>query len=297
MKKIIARIHGGLGNQLFCYAAARRLALVNNAELVIDDITGFSRDSLYARNFMLDHFRITARKATSNERLEPFERFRRGVLQWLSLHKPFIERPYLKQEGRDFDSRLLSLKVRGTLYLDGLWQSEGYFKDVMNVIRDDLRIVSPSDNQNMQIADKIERCNAIAVHVRWFDQPGNMRGHNVSVDYYQRAIALAEKELKSPIYFVFSDNPQATCAKISFPESRVVFLSHNSGDAAAYADLWLMTLCRHFIIANSTFSWWAAWLCGNPEKVIMCPEMQIHDSLRITSWNFLGQIPDTWIKI
>ena len=77
--RVIARIKGGLGNQLFCYAAARRLALVNNAELVIDDVTGFVRDHQYCRQYMLDRFQIPVRKATPSERLEPFERYRRGV--------------------------------------------------------------------------------------------------------------------------------------------------------------------------------------------------------------------------
>ena len=82
MNKVIARIKGGIGNQLFCYAAARRLALVNNAELVIDDITGFVRDRHYNRKYALDHFHIPCRKATPAERLEPFERYRRGVMKW-----------------------------------------------------------------------------------------------------------------------------------------------------------------------------------------------------------------------
>src|SRR6267154_4898422 len=81
VKKVIARMRGGLGNQLFCYAAARRLALVNDAELVIDDVTGFARDRQYRRRYALDRFRIAARKATPAERLEPFERYRRGLMK------------------------------------------------------------------------------------------------------------------------------------------------------------------------------------------------------------------------
>ena len=116
-KKIITRIKGGLGNQLFCYAAARRLALVNNAELVIDDVTGFVRDYQYRRRYMLDHFCITARKAMPSERLEPFERYRRSVVKWLSRRKPFAERRYLEQERWDSDEWLLMLKAKDALYL------------------------------------------------------------------------------------------------------------------------------------------------------------------------------------
>jgi hypothetical protein len=107
LNKLIVRIKGGLGNQLFCYAAARRLALVNDAELVIDDVTGFARDQQYRRRYMLDRFNILARKATPRERLEPFERYRRGVMRLLSRRKPFVERHYLEREGIEFDERLL----------------------------------------------------------------------------------------------------------------------------------------------------------------------------------------------
>ena len=99
MAKVIARIKGGLGNQLFCYAAARRLALVNGADLMLDDVTGFARDYQYRRRYALDHFNIMARKATPAERLEPFERLRRGVARAISRRLPFERRMYLEQEG------------------------------------------------------------------------------------------------------------------------------------------------------------------------------------------------------
>ena len=254
--KIITRIKGGLGNQLFCYAAARRLALVNNVELVIDDVTGFSRDRQYGRRYMLDHFDIPARKATPAERLEPFERCRRGLMKLVSHRKTFTDRLYLEQEGLDFDERLLSLKVDGTLYLDGLWQSEGYFKDIEQTVRKDLRIIPPRDELNQSMADRIGKCNAVALHVRWFDSPGNKATHSVSPDYYRRAVELMEKKVESPNYFVFSDKPEVVHSKIALPENRMVLISHNTEDDKAYADLWLMVQCRHFITANSTFSWW-----------------------------------------
>ena len=291
--KIITRIRGGLGNQPFCYAAARRLALANNAELVIDDVTGFARDHEYRRKYALDNFNIPVRKATPAERLEPFERYRRGVKKWLSRRKSFFDRHYLEQEGPDFDERLLDLKVSGTLYLDGLWQSENYFKDVEQTIREDLRIIPPTDELNLRIADKIRNINAVALHVRWFSSPGSTVTHNVSCDYYNDAIALMEEKLALPHYFLFSDAPDAARAKLTLSESRVTLVSHNRGDENAYADLWLMTLCQHFITANSTFSWWGAWLGGDKDKVVICPR----GNATITAWDFKGQISDSWIKL
>ena len=294
MKKVIIRIKGGLGNQLFCYAAARRLALVNNAELVIDDVTGFKRDNQYCRKFVLDHFHIPVRKATPAERLEPFERYRRGVKKWLSRRKSFMKRCYLEQEGLDFDERLLEMKIEGTFYLDGYWQSEGYFKDVEQTIREDLRIISPTDDHNQRLAAEIRNSLAVAIHVRWFDPLGSTEIYNLSTDYYQRAIALMEAKIESLHYFIFSDDPVETRAKLALPENRVTFVSHNRGDKNSYADLWLMTQCRHYINANSTFSWWGAWLGGGKDKVVVTPCLKIDGK---TSWGFKGLMPSEWVRV
>ncbi|MBK8637475.1 MAG: hypothetical protein IPN92_04035 [Chromatiaceae bacterium] len=117
--KIIVRIKGGIGNQLFCYAAARRLSLVSQVELILDDVTGFVRDHRYRRAYALDHFAIPCRKVTPSERMEPFERGRRALAKWLARRRPLAERRYIEQQGNGFDERLLTLMPRGTVYLDG----------------------------------------------------------------------------------------------------------------------------------------------------------------------------------
>jgi Glycosyl transferase family 11 len=289
---IIARIKGGLGNQLFCYAAARRLALANNAELVIDHVTGFARDYEYRRQYALDHFHIPCRKATPKERMEPFSRYRRYMAKFITRRQPFQQRRYVEQEGNDFDERLLYLKPLGNIYLDGLWQSESYFKDVAQIIRDDLRIISPIDAMNHKIAEEICNSNAIALHVRWFDAPGSVLVNNISIDYYQNAIAFLEEKIDTPRYFLFSNAPEASLESLDLPKGRVTFVTHNRGDENAYANLWLMTLCKHFIIANSTFSWWGAWLSDSPSKVVIAPDLDRFEEQN--HWRSLGLIPAQW---
>jgi hypothetical protein len=132
--------------------------------------------------------------------------------------------------------------------------------------------------------------------VRWFDAPGSTATHNLPADYYKRGISLMERKIESPRYFLFSDDPDAALAKLALPIGRVTVISHNRGGENAYADLWLMTQCRHFITANSTFSWWGAWLGGGKEKIVVCPSMIIADGT-ITSWNFAGQIPSGWLQV
>jgi hypothetical protein len=295
MSKIVVRVLGGLGNQLFCYAAARRLALVNHAELVIDDVSGFAYDSEYRRNYQLDHFHISCRKATAGERLEPLQRARRYLKRRWNQHVPFAQRTYLVQEGIDFDPRLLFVKPRGTVYLEGYWQSEGYFEDVASKLRQELQITPPLDAANHAIAAQIRGCTAVVVHVRFFDQPQIAGINNAPSDYYTRAIETMERLVPAAHYFIFSDQPESARARIPLPDARVTLVTHNQGDEHAYADLWLMTQCQHFIIANSTFSWWGAWLAEHMDKRVIAPGFEMRQGKMW--WGFKGLLPSAWVGL
>jgi hypothetical protein len=293
--KIIARVFGGMGNQLFIYAAARRLAFVNDAELVLDDVSGFVRDYVYKRHYQLDHFAVASRKATPAERFEPFARARRWLKRRWNARLPLERRNYIQQEGFDFDPRLLDLKPRGPLHLEGYWQSEGYFKDVEAIIRQDLAIRPPNDAANQALATRISAHKAVAAHVRFFDEPQAGGINNAPGDYYQRAIAEMERRVPGAHYYLFSDRPEAARERIPLADNRITIVGHNRGDAAAIADLWLMTQCRHFIIANSTFSWWGAWLADNQDKHVIAPGFGKAEG--VMSWGFDGLLPQEWIKL
>jgi hypothetical protein len=98
----------------------------------------------------------------------------------------------------------------------------------------------------------------------------------------------------SPRYFLFSDDPGAAVAKLGLGEREVRRIDHNRSHALAYADLWLMSHCRHFIIANSTFSWWGAWLGAGGEKIVMAPRLKLDGKV---AWGFQGLIPPNWIEV
>lgn len=303
-KKVITRIFGGLGNQLFCYAAARRLTLLNESELVIDDVSGFAFDFQYARKYALDSFSFSARKATPFERLEPFSRLRRYFKRTYNNLFPFDSRCYIQQVGNDFDSRLLKLRPSGNLYLEGYWQSEAYFKDVEQTIRNDLIIMPPNDVFSQAMAAKIKNCNAVSLHVRWHDLSNVNATNNLPADYYNRGISLMDQLIDAPHYFIFSDDPAAASSTLALPASRTTYVSQERGDAAsnnqgfderAITDLWLMGKCKHFITANSTFSWWGAWLKEGNEKIIVTPKLKINGNKM--AWGFKGLIPDDWIQV
>ena len=293
---IISRIRGGLGNQLFCYAAARRLSLMNGIELIIDDVSGFTRDYEYQRKYALNNFRIPCRKVTAKERLEPFSRYRRYMAKMIAQRQLYSNRTYIEEVGDGFDARLLELETKGSVYLDGLWQNEGYFKDVEGTIRNDLQIIPPLDALNQNMADYIRCRNAVALHVRWFDQPGAVVTNNISLLYYKRAIEMMEEVVDSPHYFLFSDNPKAASKKLGLNHDRVTLVEHNIGDEKAYADLWLMTMCQHYIIANSTFSWWGAWLCIFSDKFVIYPKIEAETG-KAAPWHMAGKMPSGWVPL
>ncbi len=200
---VVCRIKGGLGNQLFCYAAARRLALVNNVSLVIDDISGFSRDHQYGRMYALDCFHIPARKALPAERFDPFRRYRQGLVRLLSYRMPFSERRYLAQTNRDFDERLLTLKVTRKLYLDGYWQSEDYFKDVEQIIRDAAARHGVSGDQLVRIAKCESNLNSSAVN-RGYNENGFPSGLFQHLSGYYPARA-AKYGYKNDVFDAYSN--------------------------------------------------------------------------------------------
>ena len=293
--KVVSRIRGGLGNQLFAYAAARRLALKNNAKLLIDNVSGFQFDTTYQQRYQLDRFNIQAELASPQDRFEPFSRVRRYLKRWINQRIPFEQRRYIQQQGNAFDPRLLTIKLQGDLHLEGYWQSERYFQDIEDVIRNDLNIQSPTDTENLRVSEQIGSCEAIALHVRFFDSPNAVGDNNTTSEYYTKALAVMQEQLPNAHYFLFSDDIVAARSMIPLSDHQITVVSHNQGYANAYADLWLMTQCKHFIIANSTFSWWGAWLSDHKDKVVIAPGSVMQGS--ITAWGFDGLLPERWIKI
>lgn len=295
---LIARIKGGLGNQLFCYAAARRLALINGAELILDSESGFKRDHQYQRKYMLQGFNIPARLATPGERLEPLERMRRAVWKYTQRRKPFGQRSYIEQEFGGYDQRLIDLKLSAsTTYLDGLWQSALYFGEIESTLRQDLFIHPPTDSQNLKMAEKISECNAVAIHVRWFQSNDGPVGSNATVEYYKKAIDILQSSIQNTHFFVFSDKPEAAIKQLSLQSNKVTFVCHNNNNInGALWDMWLMTLCDSIIMANSTFSWWGAWLGSTSrERKVLFPRLK--KSSDSWAWDYQGQMPDNWIPI
>lgn len=294
--KLVARIKGGLGNQLFCYAAARRLAIANQAELVLDPVSGFVRDIEYQRKYRLDGFSIPAKLASPSERLEPFERIRRAFIKFKERSRPYEQRRYIEQEFSDFDSRLLNRKLQAPVtVIDGLWQSTFYFYDITDILRTDLIIKPPTDNRNYSAVQWIKKNQAVAIHVRCYSTAGS--SGNVQEAYYRAALSLVADKIKKPYFAIFSDDPQYAISLLNLPQDRTLVVDWNENEGGEIIDFWLMKNCKHFIIANSTFSWWAAWLgARSADQLVFFPRRDV-TIMPGWAWDYKGQMPIHWIDV
>ena len=298
-RKLIVRLKGGLGNQLFCYAAARRLAWANDAELVLDAVTGFKYDYLYQRTYALHTFCIQARLADSREQMEPLGRIRRFMARKTSALRPLNQRRYIEQVGVDFDPGILDLRLQeGTTYFDPFGQSERYFHDIQELIQQDLVMPAPGEQLAQEVAARINSSVSVALHLRWFDDGASLQSSNMSLDYYARAIQRLLEKVDAAHFFLFSDKPREASAILSSllqGHNCTVVQSNSVGDSAL-TEFWLMRQCRHFVIGNSTFAWWAAWLgeYRHQGSHIFAPGRNVDPQHSVTAWGFPGLLPDRW---
>jgi hypothetical protein len=301
-RKVIVRLKGGLGNQLFCYASARRLSLVNDAELVLDTVSGFEYDRIYKRTYSLAGFSIPARVATPKERMEPFGRIRRMFARKLSERKPLDKRRYIQQVGVDFDPNIISLRLQeGTTYFDAFGQSEKYFADIRGQLKQDLIMSTTVALDSRNEPATINSNESVALHMRWFDSGFNENSSNISLGYYAQAIAQLLTKIPAAHFFVFTDRPdKATGALESLLKKyQYTLVSQAKVNNSPETDFWLMRQCRHFIIGNSTFAWWAAWLAEQDKSgtLVFAPSRNVDPLHSVTAWGFPGLLPDRWTAL
>ena len=291
---IIVRLTGGLGNQLFQYATGLRLALRNNSPLTLD-VSAYSRDS--KRSYALSRYVLDASVAIDRapalfrgrERVRDLKhRLYTGVPPaWRRWH-------WLKQQTLRFEPRVLL--ARGDIYLDGSWQSERYFSDIASRVQADLALREGPTNANAELARKIESCQcAVSVHVRRGDYVSDATTraiHDVcSAAYYERAIASLAEESSEVQLFVFSDDPKWVSENLRFSVPATVVDENHSSNG--HDDLWLMSLCRHHVIANSSFSWWGAWLSPWANKKVFAPNQWF----RCEGYDIHEIVPSRWTLV
>lgn len=179
-------------------------------------------------------------------------------------------------------------------FLSGYWQSERYFSEITTMIREDFAFKTPLTDQNAQIADRMRRGNSVSLHVRRGDYVSSLVAaahHGVcSIHYYQNAIRALLDKIGSATIYIFSDDPQWARENLIFNES-CVYVDLNHG-LTSYIDMQLMSLCKHHVIANSSFSWWGAWLNPDPNKIVVAPSYWFAKPIPTQDL-----LPKNWIRI
>jgi hypothetical protein len=291
---IVVRMISGLGNQLFQYACGRALSQHRGQQLWLDP-------SFYAtqtlRTFYLDRLRIQARVAgpLAQRALARYFKGRRNVLRFtVNRLCPPLRLRWITDPMRGPDFTLFD--GPGGLYLDGYWASEAYFAGIRSQLLSESMPVEELDPPNSALRQEIlAQEHAVCVHVRRGDyvhDPETARRFGfIGLEYYQAAWRFLAQRVPVSSFYVFSDDPAWTQAHVH-PPGKVRYVTHNAPEEP-WKDLTLMRCCRHFIMANSSFSWWAAWLSDLPGKQVIAPR-RFHADGRPEA---PGVIPEPWHRI
>jgi hypothetical protein len=294
---IIVRLRGGLGNQLFQFAAAYALARHKGTGLKADLYT-YRKHPF--RKYELGHFQVTLPEANRDEvhrftGSNPIARYINKKTNYFYCKDVFAQPHYHFYE--DFFS------LPAPMYLSGYWQSERYFTDVADELRKMITPATALDPKNADLASAVGACDSVAVHIRRSDYVQGSFFQPMGLDYYQRALGVISEKVNAPRYFIFSDDIAWSRQQLAHL-TNATFVDHNKGDDS-YKDLLLMSACRNQVIANSTFSWWAAWLNTFNDKTIIAPAKWFHNTYLTNKepvypsrfYNTKDLLPPAWTRV
>lgn len=284
---VISNLEGGLGNQMFQYAVGRSLSIKLGCPLKLD-LSWFrnQNDRQYALNdFSFKCETVSLADKSPSKIKKKIDRIRNRFLKPTKMGVPvFLEKHFHVDDG--------FFKIKEPAYLQGYWQSELYFKDIENQIRKDFRLEGQLTDERQKIAKQIQALNAISVHVRRGDyvtNPSANKHHGTCpADWYKIMMSKMAEQKADPTFFVFSDDPE--WAKSNLPNQWPCQFIQPSSDGKDQQDMALMSFCNHHIIANSSFSWWGAWLNPNEGKTVFAPQKWFSNK----SLNVQNLIPSRW---
>ncbi|HMU99117.1 MAG TPA: alpha-1,2-fucosyltransferase [Chitinophagales bacterium] len=293
---IQVQLSGGLGNQMFQYAFGKHLAINTQSELVLD--LAYIQSKLPFKKFStpmqyeLDIFNLNVDCNSlyfSNGITYPLAKLE----YYLKTKRNTNKNNTLIESGMQFNADYLEKDE--PLFIQGNFQSELYFKDIEADIREDFEFIHPLKEQNQQILNQIKSSNSVSIHIRRGDylsiKNNASKFRALELDYYKNAMSILENKMENITYFVFSDDINWVKENLK-THAKTIFINHNKGKSS-YIDMQLMSNCQHNIIANSTFSWWAAWLNANKNKIVVAPKTWF----LIDELNQNDIVPISWISL
>ncbi len=295
---IIVRLSGGMGNQMFQYSLGRALSIKYNVPLRLDTtfiehrikMPNILRPNFSFRNFDLDVFNIQAEIATPQD-ISFWNRpilsgkimlIIDAVLRKLAVFKGW-------EKSMNFNEKILSLGPNA--YLQGFWQSQKYFENIADEIRHDFTLKDPVSVATQDLISEIKNTESVCVHLRRTHGGGSYHT-KYDMDYYDNGIKYISDKKKIDKIFVFSDDIEWCKENIKF-DFPTFFAGKEYAGKKGEGDLFLMSNCKNFIIPNSTFSWWGAWLSTSSDKIVICPKSWYSDN----SINTDDLIPESWVRI
>jgi hypothetical protein len=293
---VIVKLMGGLGNQMFEYAMGRALSLHHGTTLKMDtafllDRTSPREPGFVYRDFDLGIFNIVAAFATPDEVAVLNKKLFDNKKADLLLKKIIGKRPtYFKEPHFEFYPEIFSFGP--DVYLEGYWQSEQYFKSYEDTIREDFTFKNPMGVLATELLATMQTQEAVCVNVRRGDFVTNAYHGAIGLEYYKAGEALIGDKVKQPHFYVFSDDVK-WCEEnlhFAFPTT---YVSHDYAGEKFRDYLQLMTNCKHFVIPNSSFGWWAAWLSRHANKIVVAPKQWFGEG----SANTKDLLPKDWITI
>ena len=283
---IVVKLTWGLGNQMFQYAAGRALALRHQTQLLLDT-RAFAKQSL--REFSLDRFSIQVSVATAKD-LHQWPSWSRKPSAWLQ--RLGISTNRYKQPTFSFDPSWNA--VSDNTMIEGYFQSEKYFSEIKSILRQEFLPKSMPTGANRDFEMLITSTESVMIHIRrgdYVSNPKALKTHGLcSISYYENALDQIYSKVKDPHFFIFSDDLDWVADNLHL-RGDVAYVSGNI--SFPEIDLYLMSRCKHFVLANSSFSWWGAWLGGDEKSMRIAPRPWFDKP----SFEESDLIPDMWIKM
>lgn len=278
MKKVYAYLNGGIGNQMFQYATARAVAYNNQAELIIDNWSGFIRDFEYKRKYELNKLPINARVTSAFERipiwLYRFENRINGINKNFYQKKLYGE--FLVENEMRFLKEIFKFEDVKNIWLCGYWQSPKYFEKYKNNLYQELMPSDPVGNKFLELGAIMHQTESVALGIRLYEESNNPNSHLKNAMFKTISeinIAIHKLILLHPKakFYVFCTHHSLILNELNLPDN-TLFLTHDDGYEGTVERLWLLTQCKHHIFTASSFYWWGAWLSQTKNSVKSIPQ-------------------------